>query len=146
TINGNDPVPGAQALLRGIEVLFAIGIAQKPQRLKDLERAVGIPKATLHRLLSALSSRGLVHYENRTRTYQLGLRILELSRIALDQNPVMRVAKPELSRLARKLSRRVLLSVLDGEDIFVLDFEEADPSSARLAQLWPRRRALDTAA
>ena len=81
---GND-VPGAQALLRGLDVLLAIGTAPRPPRFRDLEKAVSIPRASLHRLLAALSSRRLIRYDERSKTYQVGMRVLELSRRSLDE-------------------------------------------------------------
>jgi sugar lactone lactonase YvrE/DNA-binding IclR family transcriptional regulator len=146
---GSEPdadVPGAQALLRGLDLLLAIGTAVPAPRFRDLEKSVGIPRATLHRLLAALTSRRLVRYDDRTRTYHVGMRVLELSRRTLDQSAIIRAAKPELSRVARKLQRTICVMVLDDEDVFVLDFEDADPSYGRLVRLWPRARAVETAA
>jgi sugar lactone lactonase YvrE/DNA-binding IclR family transcriptional regulator len=74
------------------------------------------------------------------------MRVLELSRRTLDQSSIIRAAKPELARLARRLQRTVCIMVLDDHDVFVLDFEDADPSYGRLVRLWPRARALETAA
>jgi sugar lactone lactonase YvrE/DNA-binding IclR family transcriptional regulator len=142
---GND-VPGAQALLRGLDVLLAIGTAPRPPRFRDLEKAVSIPRASLHRLLAALSSRRLIRYDERSKTYQVGMRVLELSRRSLDQSGVIRAAKPELARMARRFQRTVCVMVLDDMDVFVLDFEDADPSYGRLVRLWPRAPALGTAA
>jgi sugar lactone lactonase YvrE/DNA-binding IclR family transcriptional regulator len=139
-------VPGAQALLRGLDLLQAIGTAVSPPRFKDLEKSVGIPRASLHRLLAALASRRLVRYDDRTRTYHVGMRVLELSRRTLDQSSIIRAAKPELSRVARRLQRTICVMVLDDEDVFVLDFEDADPSYGRLVRFWPRARAIETAA
>jgi sugar lactone lactonase YvrE/DNA-binding IclR family transcriptional regulator len=139
-------VPGAQALLRGLDLLQAIGTAVSPPRFKDLEKSVGIPRASLHRLLAALASRRLVRYDDRTRTYHVGMRVLELSRRSLDQSSIIRAAKPELSRIARRLQRTICVMVLDDEDVFVLDFEDADPSYGRLVRFWPRARAVETAA
>lgn len=139
-------VPGAQALLRGLDLLLAIGTAVSAPRFRDLEKSVGIPRASLHRLLAALVSRRLVRYDDRARTYQVGMRVLELSRRTLDQSAIIRAAKPELSRVARKLQRTICVMVLDDEDVFVLDFEDADPSYGRLVRLWPRARAVETAA
>src|ERR1700760_3471031 len=95
--DGDTDVPGAQALLRGLDLLQAIGTAVSPPRFRDLEKSVGIPRASLHRLLAALVSRRLVRYDDRTRTYHVGMRVLELSRRTLDQSSIIRAAKPELS-------------------------------------------------
>jgi len=139
-------VPGAQALLRGIDLLLAIGTASTPPRFRDLERAVNIPRASLHRMLAALASRNLIRYDERARTYEVGMRILDLSRRTLDKSGIMRAAKPEVSRLARRLQRTICLLVLDGNDVFVLDFEDFDSALSRLVRHWPRARAVDTAA
>jgi sugar lactone lactonase YvrE/DNA-binding IclR family transcriptional regulator len=144
-IDQTPEVPGAQALLRGLDVLLAIGTAPRPPRFRDLEKSVGIPRASLHRLLAALGSRRLIRYDDRSRTYQVGMRVLELSRRTLDQSSIIRAAKPELARVARHLQRTMCLMVLDDEDVFVLDFEDPDPSYGRLVRLWPRARAVDTA-
>src|SRR5438552_3772976 len=55
TSEGDADVPGAQALLRGLDLLQAIGTAVSPPRFKDLEKSLGIPRASLHRLLAALA-------------------------------------------------------------------------------------------
>ena len=145
-VDADADVPGAQALLRGLDLLQAIGTAVSPPRFKDLEKSLGIPRASLHRLLAALASRRLVRYDDRTRTYHVGMRVLELSRRSLDQSSIIRAAKPELSRVARRLQRTICVMVLDDEDVFVLDFEDADPSYGRLVRFWPRARAVETAA
>lgn len=142
----NGDVPGAQALLRGLDLLLAIGGAPRPPRFRDLENSVGIPRASLHRLLAALASRRLVRYEARTRTYHVGMRVLELSRRSLDQNAIVRAAKPELARAARRLQKTVCVMVLDGDDVFVLDYDDADPAYGRLVRLWPKARVTETAA
>ncbi|CAH1687853.1 IclR family transcriptional regulator [Hyphomicrobiales bacterium] len=139
-------VPGAQALLRGLDVLLAIGTAPQPPRFRDLEKSIGIPRASLHRLLAALASRRLIRHDERTRTYHVGMRVLELSRRSLDQSGIIRAAKPELARVARLLQRTICVMVLDNEDVFVLDFEDADPSYGRLVRFWPRSRAIESAA
>ena len=139
-------VPGAQALLRGIDLLLAIGTAPAPPRFRDLERTVNIPRASLHRILAALTSRNLVRYDERSKTYEVGMRILDLSRRTLDKSGIIRAAKPEVARLARRLQRTVCLAVLDGADVFVLDFEDFDSGLGRLVRSWPRAQAIDTSA
>lgn len=139
-------VQGAQALMRGLDVLMAIGLAPRPPRFRDLSAAVQIPKGTLHRLLSALQRRRLVRYDERTRQYHVGSRVFDLARRTLDQSQVIRAAKPELSRLARQLNHTVCLYVLDGADVFVLDFEDPDTAQAHMVRIWPRRAVAESAA
>lgn len=141
-----DDVPGAQALLKGLDILLAIGSAPAPMRFRDIEAAVTMPRASLHRLLAALVSRNLVRYDQRKRLYEVGTKVLELSRRTLDRNEIIRAAKPEMARLARLLQRTICLMVADRHEVFVLDFEDADSSYGRLVRLWPRLRLTDCAA
>lgn len=131
-------VPGAQALVRGLDVLLAIGMASEPMRFAELQRAVDIPKGSLHRLLAALQSRRLIRIDPHTKRYTSGGRVFDLARRTLDQSSIIRAAKPELSRLARNLRRACCLYINDGEEVFVLDFEDPDASEARVIRVWPR--------
>ena len=141
-----DEIPGAQALVRGLDVLMAIGTAPAPMRFGELQQAVGIPKGSLHRLLAALQSRDLIRFEPHGRRYALGSRVFDLARRTIDQSSVTRAAKPELSRLARLLGRACCLYVQDGDEVFVLDFEDPDASQARVVRVWPRAPARTSAA
>jgi sugar lactone lactonase YvrE/DNA-binding IclR family transcriptional regulator len=139
-------VPGAQALVRGLDVLLAIGTAPAPLRFGELQRAVAVPKGSLHRLLAALQSRDLIRYDDHRRRYALGSRVFDLARRTIDQSSVTRAAKPELSRLARLLGRACCLYVQDGDEVFVLDFEDPDASQTRVVRVWPRASAHTSAA
>lgn len=132
-------VPGTQALMRGLDVLMAIGMAPEPPRFGDLQRSVQIPKGTLHRLLAALQRQRLVRFDERTRQYHVGSKIFDLARRTLDQSDIIRAAKPELNRISRLLGRAVCLYVRDGNEVFVIDFEDPDAASSRMVRVWPRQ-------
>ena len=138
--------PGAQALTKGLDVLLAIGAADGPVRFGDIAEAVKMPAASLHRLLAALVSRNLIRYDRRRRRYEIGVRILELSRRSLDGSEIIRAAKPEMARLSRSAGLTILLMIRDGADVFVLDFDDPDPSYGRLVRLWRRSPVMETAA
>ncbi|WP_226781535.1 SMP-30/gluconolactonase/LRE family protein [Oceaniglobus trochenteri] len=139
-------VPGTQALMRGIDVLMAVSMTPQPPRFGEIHARVNIPKGTLHRLLAALVQRRLLRYDPRTRRYFTGSRVFELVRRSMDQSTVGRAAKPELSRLAALLRQPACLYAADGEDVFVIDFEDPDASQTRMVRVWPREKAAETAA
>ncbi|MCK7615716.1 SMP-30/gluconolactonase/LRE family protein [Roseibium sediminicola] len=138
-------VPGAQALVRGLDVLMTIGAAPAPMRFAELQKALDIPKGSLHRLLAALQSRELVRFEEHGKRYALGSKVFDLARRTIDQSSVIRAAKPEISRLSRLLNRPCCLYVQDGEFVFVLYFEDPDAGNARVVRVWPRIRAATSA-
>lgn len=136
--NDSPDVPGAQALVRGLDVLLAIGSAHTPPKFRDLQDALGTPKASLHRLLSALQSRQLVRLDPQTKQFTLGSKVLDLARTTLDQSPIIKACKPEVGRLARKFHSACCLYILDGDAVFVLDFDDPDASQSRVVRAWPR--------
>lgn len=139
-------VPGTQALMRGLDVLMAIGMAPEPPRFGDIHRAVNLPKGTLHRLLAALQRQRLVRLDARTRQYHVGSRVFDLARRTLDQSDIIRAAKPELSRISRLLGRAACLYVRDGGDVFVIDFEDPGAANSHTVRIWPRLSARQCAA
>jgi sugar lactone lactonase YvrE/DNA-binding IclR family transcriptional regulator len=139
-------IPGAQALLRGLDVLMTIGMSSRPMRFREIQDEVGLPKGTLHRLLSALQQRRIVRYDDRTRRYHVGSRVFDLARRTIDQSSLIRATKPEIVRLARTLSRPICLYVPDGAELFVLDFEDPDAAQSRMVRVWPRANMASSAA
>ena len=64
-------VHGAAALLKGISVLRSIAAEEQPPVFTRLLSVTGLPKGTLHRILQALISEGLVRFERKDKTYHL---------------------------------------------------------------------------
>lgn len=138
-------VPGAQALVRGLDVLMTIGAAPAPLRFAELQKALDIPKGSLHRLLAALQSRELIRFEEHGKRYSLGSKVFDLARRTIDQSAVIRAAKPEITRLSRLLNRPCCLYVQDGDFVFVLYFEDPDAGNSRVVRVWPRIPAATSA-
>ena len=131
-------VRGAQTLFRGLDVLFAVALEVDKPKFGELQEKLGIPKASLHRLLTALQSRQLIRFDPQIRRYSIGSRILDLTRGALDCSDLIKASRPELSRLARRLNVPACLYVRDSDAVFVLDFEDPDASESSVVRVWPR--------
>ena len=131
-------VPGARALTRGLDVLFAVIRAQEPPKFGELQKSLNIPKASLHRLLAALQTRQLVRYDPQVKRYSVGSGIIDFASGSLDRSNLVRSCRPELSRLSRRLGIPACLYVRDDDAVFVLDFENPDASFSSVARVWPR--------
>lgn len=142
---GVSEVRGAQTLFRGLDVLFAVALEVEKPKFGELQEKLGIPKASLHRLLAALQSRQLVRYDPQIRRYSIGSRVLDLTRGALDCSDLIKASKPELSRLTRRLRVPACLYVRDSDAVFVLDFEDPDASQSSVVTVWPRLSIKDSA-
>jgi DNA-binding IclR family transcriptional regulator len=118
--------PGIQAIARAGGVLRALERAPSGLALAELASAVTLPKSTVHRLVGALSSEGLVAGAPDGRIVlgpALG-RLAAASRAALPAR-----LRPVLEELARSLGETVDLAVLDGGAV---RFVDQQPGSQRL--------------
>ena len=82
-----------------------------------------MPKSSAHRLLAALSRRGLVERDDRGR-YQTGMGLVALGLGALQHDPIGLAARPILELEARELGETVFLVAARGGRLVVLDKAE----------------------
>jgi len=97
---------------KAVAVLDAL--ADEPLALAGLVDATGLPRATAHRLATALEAHGLVRRTEDGR-FALGLRLVALGRAAADQLPLADVARPALAELRDATEESVQLYVRDGD-------------------------------
>ncbi|MGH2561409.1 MAG: IclR family transcriptional regulator [Thermomicrobiales bacterium] len=111
---------GAQTAEKAMQVLLTVAEQAEPISLVALSRAAGIEKTTTHRLVTSLVRYGLLRFDSRTRTYSLGLRLVDLGQRALAQLDVVREARPHLERLGALSGEAVHVGVFeDGQVVFV---------------------------
>ena len=74
------------ALVRGVRLLRLICVSE-PMRFSELQVHSGLPKGTLHRILTDLTGEGLISLDEPTQTYRGGLQLLEwANRLWADSN------------------------------------------------------------
>jgi DNA-binding IclR family transcriptional regulator len=107
---------GAQTLLNGLSLvhLVAGGVKEAP----ELQRATGLPRSTVHRLLQALKSEG--YLRDTPAGLGLGGTLIELGFRALSSNPLAAVAGPHLDGLAAQVLDTVHLAVRDHGSVLYL--------------------------
>ncbi|WP_233548863.1 IclR family transcriptional regulator [Galactobacter valiniphilus] len=100
---------GAQTLLNGLGLVRWVqrGVADLP----GLQRASGLPRSTVHRLVQALRSEG--YLRDAPSGLALGPTLIELGFASLHANPLSSVAAPHLQRLADEVLDTVHLAVRD---------------------------------
>ena len=95
----------------------------RPQAgLSDIARLTGQNKATCHRLLTEMESRGLVEQVGPTREYRLGPAVLRLAYLREAAVPTRDAAMPVLQALARATGETAHLSHLVGGVLHTLAF------------------------
>ncbi|KAA0970757.1 helix-turn-helix domain-containing protein [Aureimonas fodinaquatilis] len=130
----DSPVAGTASLTKGLQVLLLLGEESQAMRFTDLANRLGLSKATLHRILSALARFDLVRYDSSEQVYVLGPRFLALAHSVWGNVDVRSVAASEMERLVIELQETVGLAQLDELNITIVDERETDaPLGVRFA-------------
>ena len=120
-----DAVPGTAALTKGISVMRAIAGEDRAPVFSKLQHFTQLPKGTLHRMLRALVAEGFVRYQERDRTYHLGLDLLSLTYQVLEDLDIRDIARDELVRLRDVTGEAVALAVHDDLKAVYIDLVES---------------------
>ena len=107
-----ESVSGVGVLDKAVAVLQAIW-QRGPLALADLQTAVGMPRATTHRLAVALEQHGLLR-RNPDGRFNLGLALVGLGGAARERLPVALAARPVMEALRDRTGESVQLFVLEG--------------------------------
>ncbi len=87
----------------------------------ELGNRLGLPKSTVHRLLSTLQAKGFVQKTPDNGKYALGLALFELGMFVGDRLDVKKVSKPWAEKLVQKYNEVVHLAVLDNRRVILVD-------------------------
>jgi DNA-binding IclR family transcriptional regulator len=131
-------ISGAQVVDRVADILEAFLWLGPELGVSELARAIGLTKATAHRLLSSLRNRELVAQDPITRRYRLGMRLWELGTIARSSIDWLAQAKPELESLAAEVGETAHLAVLDDDQVLYVDKVESSRSLRMPSQVGRR--------
>jgi DNA-binding IclR family transcriptional regulator len=124
-------VPAAS---RTLAVLKALAKTGQPTTAAALAQKVGVPRSSIYQLLEVLESEGFViHFEEESR-WGLGVSAFELGSAYLRHDPLERVARPILTKLARNAETHVAacaqVGVLHGtETLYLLKEMPVQPVS-----------------
>lgn len=110
---------------KALDLLDLFTRAQPQLGLSQLARASGVNKATCHRLMSELESRGLVEQTGPAREYRLGPATLRLAALREAAVPTREAAMPTLRRLAEATGETAHLSHLVAGRLQTLAFAYA---------------------
>jgi IclR family transcriptional regulator, KDG regulon repressor len=122
------PVSGAQTLLRALDILDRFTIDGGSLTLAEISRSVQLTVPTTHRLLKALSMRGVV-VDDGNRHYSLGPTVMRLaSAIMYRSHDLVAIGAPVLERLRQATGETVSLhTILGVERVCVTELVSPEP-------------------
>jgi IclR family acetate operon transcriptional repressor len=100
--------------------------------MTQIAEQIGIHKSTVHRLLATLENKRFVQRDPETGMYRLGIRLLQMAYLTLEQNDLRRLAAPFMRRLGEQYHENIHLAVLDDEDVVYLSIIDS-PQRVKLA-------------
>lgn len=109
---------GTQTLMRGLALLECV--AGGVTDVKGIAARLGTPRSTTHRMLNSLVADGYLHHVP-YKGYLLGPKLIALGMRALEQRPLVALARPHIEELARRTGDTVHLGVIEGAEVFYLD-------------------------
>ena len=107
-----DSVRGVGVIDKAVAILHGLQ-RNGPMTLSELQVAAELPRATAHRLATALEEHGLVRRDGAGR-FALGLALIGLGHAAAERFPLADAARPVLEALRDRTGESVQLYVREG--------------------------------
>jgi len=133
---------GAQSIARAALLLRTLStFGSQGAALMQISTLTQLPKATVHRILSAMLEEHLVERPWGTRHYRLGPEVYAFGMSVLDVFDIKTIAQPSFERLAQTTGETVYLGIRCGYDAVCLDKRQGHlPQNAEILQVndrWP---------
>ncbi len=111
----------APAVERSIAVLNFLAARPNDRfTLSEIARAAALNKATLHAILGALTESGFVLREEERKTYSLGPALVALGGAAVEANPAVQLAVPQMQAVSDDLGLDCVASTSIEDQIVIL--------------------------
>jgi DNA-binding IclR family transcriptional regulator len=123
---------------RAMKILELLAQSQCGFTLSDISRRLGLPKSSTHVLIKTLESIGYLKSSKLTGKFCFGLKMVSLSKMALENLDLREQARPFLRDLMVRSGLTVHLAILEGAEAVIIEKIEA-PGMLRLAT-WVGRR------
>mgnify|MGYP000050045932 CR=1 FL=1 len=108
-----------RGLTRGLELLYLLNRAHGGAKIRDLADWSGIHRTTVRRLLETLVGEGYVRRSPSDDSYQLTLKVRQLSEGFQDAQWISQLAAPLLGQLLQQVIWPTDLCTLDGDAMVV---------------------------
>src|SRR5579863_2251389 len=135
---------GVRVLHKTLDILETIKSRDSGFKLAELARKVGMPKATVYRILTTLEGRG---YLDRAAdgSYRMAKKLFNLQRTESAEQILNRVAQPIMERVVDATKETVNLGILDAGEVVVINTVES-PQAVRMSSKIGNRRHLHSTA
>jgi DNA-binding IclR family transcriptional regulator len=113
------------SVLKAIGLLQHVARSGEPVTLADISRALGLPKATAHRLAEHLERAELIRKDPLTRRYEICAAFEELALTVIRNGGGHTGRRLHMQRLSEKIGERINLGVLSGGKLLYVEWVES---------------------
>lgn len=131
-----------QSVERALDILFLLADAKSPLTVGQIAEQLGVHNSTASRLLSTLAQQNVV-VQSRD-GYRLGLGLLRLTHVVLNELNIRTVANPHLRRLCQETDHVIYLATLfEGDELYLdqIDTEESASKTSWIGRTIPAHTA-----
>lgn len=129
-----------RAVERALDILLRFNRQTPELLMTQIAEQIGIRKSTVHRLLARSEHKRFVQRDPDGGIYRLGIRLLPMAYLTLNQNGIRRAAAPFMHRLSDQYQENIHLTVLDDADVvfvYILESTQRVKLSAAFGQRLP---------
>lgn len=121
-------LPGGtdRSVIRSMTIIRQFIGREGPLGISEISLACGLPKSTVHRIVSSLCFAGMLEADSTIEKYRLGPMACSLARASLNLHGQEVVSYPELMRLATRLNEEVNLGVPVADGIVYVQKIQSD--------------------
>jgi DNA-binding IclR family transcriptional regulator/sugar lactone lactonase YvrE len=113
-------VQGTGLITKACDILDLVGNATSRIGIQELVKETGLAKSTIHRIVSALTARGLLRSEGRGQTLSLGFHFLDLAQNVWAFPDLVTTAAGELRHLRDMTGETAYLAAISDNGVVVL--------------------------
>jgi DNA-binding IclR family transcriptional regulator len=133
-MSGSAPVRMSDRFVAVIESF----LSRPHQTLSEVAAACGMEPSTATRYLRQLVEHGWLERDERTRTYALGVRLIEIGQAARLARPLRRIVLPHMRELLARFDETINLAVHRAGEVVIIDALESGRSIRRGATIGDR--------
>lgn len=127
-----------QVLDRALDLIELLATAENGLGITELSTATGLPKSTVHRILTTYCERHYIEKNKENSTYSLGHKFVEIASLYLNEIDLKTEASPIMREMAGLFGATAYLGVLENDEVVYLAKEEQFNSLRLYAKIGKR--------
>jgi len=127
-----------QSLTRALTALERLSESPNGMSLTDLSQQLGMPPATLHRLLSTFEELNFVEHEVDSGLWFVGLKTFTVGNAFLKRRDFVATARPYMQSLVEESGETVNLGIIDDDDVVFISQVESQEMMRMIVTLGSR--------